>query len=154
MASCELCGSETSETTKIKMEGTVLKVCQECSEMGENVSTPSTDKKRSSSSSNNSSLRKDGGKTLATDYGKRLRRAREAESLSQADLADKLNEKESRISKIEKKEFKPGRKLGKKLEAELELELYVTPEVGDHATGTRGDDREATLGDVAEIEDS
>jgi len=136
------------------MEGTVLKVCEDCAEMGEDVSKSSTTKKRSSSSGPSSSRSgPDGGKALATDYGKRLRRAREAESLSQEELAEKLNEKESRISKIEKKEFKPGRKLGKKLEAELELELYVTPEVGDHATGARGDSREATLGDVADIED-
>lgn len=157
MASCELCGQDTSNPTKIKMEGTVLKVCDSCSDMGEEVATR---KKKSSSKSTraqgNPNLKRSAtpaDKTLASDYGVRVKKAREAKEMSHEELADKLNEKQSRISKIETQNLKPDENLGRKLQKVLDIELYVNSEVSnvDQTGGT--DDREATLGDVADIED-
>ncbi|MFB6244919.1 MAG: multiprotein bridging factor aMBF1 [Candidatus Nanohaloarchaea archaeon] len=151
MASCELCGEDQDSLTKIKTEGTKLKVCEDCSDVGKSVQSSSKTMKRSSRSSGRSSG--GSGKTLAPDYGDRIKKAREREGLEQSELAENVNEKESRISKIERKKLKPDDKLGKKLAAELGVDLYVTPEVDNIRSETGSDDRSATLGDVAEVND-
>jgi putative transcription factor len=147
MATCELCGEDTDSTTKIKLEGARLKVCDSCSDMGEEVSKPSkrTKKRRKTSSRPRES------RVLVPEYGDRVKTARESEGLTQSELADMMNEKESRISKIEKEQLKPGKKMGKKLKKHLGVELYTTPEASNYDTPGGSDDRSATLGDVADI---
>ncbi len=90
---------------------------------------------------------------LVSDYGKKLKEARESEGISLKEVADELNEKSSLISKIEKQELKPDKPLARKLSKRFDLELYTNPEVSDHDTGSSADSRKATLGDVAEIKD-
>lgn len=156
MASCELCGQDTSDPTKIKMEGTVLKVCDSCSDIGEEVQTKTSRSKSSSSTKaqGNPNIKRKAtpaDKTLASDYGVRVKKAREAKSLSHEELADKLNEKQSRISKIETQNLKPDENLGRKLQKVLDVELYVNSEVSNVDQTDGNDDRDATLEDVADI---
>jgi len=150
MTSCQLCGSETSSTTKIKIEGTKLKVCGDCSDMGEEVQTSTQRTKRKKTSSSGTSFEAE-EKVLDRNYGVTIKKAREAEGLAQKDLAEELNEKSSRISKIEKGELKPDENLAKKLEKRLDIELYTNPEVANHDQTDRADSRDATVGDVADI---
>lgn len=151
MTSCELCGTETSSTTKIKLEGTKLKVCDDCSDMGKEITTSSRKKKKKSSSSR--SRNRNNQKVLDPDFGDILKSAREKKDMTQEELAKKLNEKKSRISKMERSELKPDEKLAKKLEKELAVDLYVNPEVSDHDRRDKPDNRSATLGDVADVKD-
>lgn len=151
MTSCELCGTETSNTQKIKLEGTKLKVCDDCSDMGTKVGTGTKKRKKKKKPKEKSFDAEE--KVLDRNYGVEVKKAREAEGMSQKKLADELNEKVSRISKIEKGELKPDEKLAKKLENLLDIELYVNPEVANHDRTDQPDDRDATLGDVAEIND-
>jgi putative transcription factor len=150
MASCELCGKDTDSLKKTKIEGATLKVCNSCSEMGETVETKSRKRKKKKKSRNRS--RKKDTKTLASDYGERVKQAREEEKLSISEVADDLNEKESVVKKIENAELKPDKSLASKLSKKFGIELYVNPEVADVDTDS-GDTRSATLGDVAEVKD-
>lgn len=127
-----------------------MKVCDSCSDMGEKIDTPS---RNVGKSSNSSSRKKRQTKSLANNYGKKVKKAREGEELSMKELADELNEKTSLLKKIEQEELKPEKTLAKKLEKKFDLELYVNPEVNDYAQEDSGDDRKATLGDVADIKD-
>jgi putative transcription factor len=147
MTNCELCGQETDSTTKIKLEGAQLQVCSSCSDMGESVSTS---KKRKSSNRKTSSTPRE-SRVLVKDYGQKVKNARESEDMTQAELADLMNEKESRISKIEGERLKPDEKLGKKLKKHLGVELYTNPEVSNVKQKGGTDSRSATLGDVADI---
>lgn len=117
--------------------------------MGEEVksSTKRTKKKKETSSTSFDAEEK----VLDRNYGVKVKKAREAEGLAQKDLAEELNEKSSRISKIEKAELKPDENLARKLEKRLEIELYTNPEVANHDQTDRADDRDATVGDVADI---
>lgn len=151
MTSCELCGKETSSTTKIKLEGTKLKVCEDCSDLGEEVKTTSKRKRRKKKKT--SSRNRNNQKVLNPDYGDILKSAREDKVMTQEALAEKLNEKKSRISKMERGELKPDEDTAKKLEKELGVDLYVNPEVSNYETQDGADDREATLGDVANVKD-
>ncbi|WEL19570.1 multiprotein bridging factor aMBF1 [Candidatus Nanohalococcus occultus] len=154
MASCELCGEKVSDLTKVKMEGTILKVCDSCTDMGEKVTTRTkkSSKSRKKKKSRIKRTATPADKTLATDYGARVKKAREAKEMTHKELADKLNEKQSRISKIETQNLKPDENLGRKLQKVLDITLYVNSEVSNYNV-SNADDRDATLEDVADIKD-
>lgn len=152
MSSCQICGKEADELTKIKVEGTKMGVCEDCENLGtkvDNSKSKSTRTKKSSTKSRNSKNQK----VLVNNYGQKLRSARENKNLSQAELADKLNEKESFISKIEREDMKPPKKLAKKLETELGLELYVKDVVTDPKYKNEDSNSSGkTIGDVADLD--
>jgi putative transcription factor len=152
MSSCELCGRDVDSLKKAKIEGATLNVCDSCADMGEEVQTSSSKKTRKKKKSRSSGKTKRETDTLASDYGKRVRSAREEEKLSIAEVAEDLNEKESVIQKVENQELKPERSLASKLSKKFGVDLYVNPEVADVDTDS-GDTRSATLGDVAEVKD-
>lgn len=149
MSSCQLCGKDSDDLKKTKIEGATLKVCDSCSDMGETVEQP---KKKSKKTKKKKTYRPKDTQVLANDYGNRLKEAREDRKLSMKELADTLNEKASLIKKIEREDLKPEKSLAKKLSKELDVTLYVNPEVSDHSVES-GDDRKATLGDVAEVKE-
>ncbi len=150
MSSCELCGKDTDSLKKAKIEGATLKVCDSCAEMGETVKTQS--KTRKKKKKKRTKRKKRDTKTLASDYGDRVKNAREARKLSISEVADDLNEKESVIKKVEGQDLKPDKSLAGKLSKKFGIDLYVNPEVSDVDTDS-GDTRSATLGDVAEVKD-
>jgi len=67
---CEMCGSNTDSSTKVKIEGAVLKVCDSCKDLGKEIKTSSKKRRRKK----RSSTRKRGsGKVLVPDYGDTLK---------------------------------------------------------------------------------
>lgn len=150
MPSCQLCGKDTDSVKKAKIEGAILKVCDSCAEMGEEIKTKT---KRSKKKKKKKRLtRKRNQEVLINDYGKKVKKAREKKQLSIMELADDLNEKESLLKKIEQQDLKPEKALAQKLEKKFDIELYTVPEAFDQETES-GDDRAATLGDVAEVKE-
>ncbi len=149
MPTCQLCGEDSDKVQKTNVEGAVLKVCSDCTDMGSVVEKKEVKKKKKK----RTKTFKRSDQVLASDYGKKIKKARESRKLSIAELADSLNEKNSLIKKIEREELKPDRSLASKLSKELNIDLYVNPEVSDYDTGKKGDTRKATLGDVAELKD-
>ncbi|MEM3812196.1 MAG: helix-turn-helix domain-containing protein, partial [Thermoplasmata archaeon] len=65
----------------------------------------------------------DATEVLVEDFGARIKKAREAKKLTIEDLAKKLLEKKTLLSKIERQESKPDDKLIKKIEKELNIKL-------------------------------
>jgi putative transcription factor len=155
MTSCELCGQETDSTKKVKIEGATLNVCSSCSELGNEVKTGSTNtkKKRKKTKTRKRSTTPSENKVLVNGYGSEVKKARESKDISLKELANKLNEKQSRVSKIEKEELKPGQSLAKKLSKELDVDLYTNAEVANYDQTDNPDNRKATLGDVAEVKE-
>ena len=91
---------------------------------------------------------------VVTDYDERIREAREAAGLSQAELGDQLNEKASFIRKLEHAESLPSDDLRRKLERALDIEL-LEGGGSDEETEWSGSDAESgmTLGDVVKRKD-
>ena len=90
---------------------------------------------------------------VVQDYDDRIRTAREAENLTQEELADQLNEKASLIRKLERGDVLPSDTIQRKLERALDIDLSM---------GGSGDDSEwsggsstggTTLGDVVKRKD-
>jgi len=152
MPSCQLCGKDADSLTKTKIEGAKLKVCSSCSDMGEKVETPSSNVKKKKKKSRTSTRKRD-TKSLANNYGEKVKEAREGKQLSIQELSDELNEKASLLKKIEQEQLKPDKSLAGKLEKKFNIDLYVNPEVSDYDDRDGGDDRKATLGDVADVKE-
>lgn len=90
---------------------------------------------------------------LAQDYNERIRDARESRGLSQADLADELNEKASLIQKLEQGDTLPSDEVQSKLERHLDITLSGDGSTGDTEWSSDTADGEYTLGDVVERKD-
>jgi putative transcription factor len=159
LVQCELCGSEQDSLNKIKLEGTKLKACDSCQTMGETVdnnsggnsrkrSQTSKKSKTSSSSSRNRKSRAE-KKKLHPKYGRKIKNARESEGITIESLSKKMNEKESRIRKIENQELKPDQDIGKKLQKHLSIEIYENPDALPN-TDQKTDQRKATIGDLTD----
>jgi len=149
MPSCQLCGEDSDNLKKTKIEGAVMKVCSSCSEMGDVVEQK---KKKKTKKKSSKTYRPKDTEKLTSNYGEKLKEAREDRKLSINELADSLNEKASLIKKVEREDLKPEKSLANKLSKELDVTLYVNPEVYDTSVEST-DDGKATLGDVAEVKE-
>lgn len=178
MVQCEMCGAETTSPKTAKIEGAELQVCADCVEFGTEVqsSGSSTDTKystskestttgstqSSSSGSQQQSTRSrsrrdlfDEMEEIVEDYNDRIREGREATGLTQAELADQLNEKTSLIRKLERGDHLPSDTVRRKLERALDIELIeggsATDEVNEWSSG--GSESGVTLGDIVKRKD-
>ena len=169
MVQCEMCGTETGSPKTVKIEGAELEVCDDCADFGtevrtEETSSTSTKYSTSSSGSSSSSASSPSGGSSGTtggggrrdmfdemdevvqDYDDRIRTAREAEDLTQEELANQLNEKASLIRKLERGDVLPSDSIQRKLEKELGIDLSMGGSDDDNewsggsATGTDGRD--------------
>lgn len=178
MVQCEMCGTETGSPKTVKIEGAELEVCDDCADFGtevrtEETSSTSTKYSTSSSGSSSSSASSPSGGSSGTtggggrrdmfdemdevvqDYDDRIRTAREAEDLTQEELANQLNEKASLIRKLEQGQTLPSDEVQRKLERKLEISLSAGGEQPDDADWDGGSSSgEYTLGDVVERKDS
>ena len=145
---CELCGRETSGLKQVNVEGTMLKVCVDCARFGTESDTKSGDPLVGSSLGENRGraspptssdiaerlqrrsnrykprdVFEGAVKELVEDYHIQIQKARNSMGLSQDDLARKLNERKSVVSKLETKAMWPDDKLVRKLERVLNITL-------------------------------
>lgn len=169
MVQCEMCGTEVPTPKTVKVEGAELDVCDECADFGTEVkqesssttstkySTSSSGSSGSSSGSSGSTGGSSGGRRrrdmfdemdeLASDYDDRIRNAREAEGLSQEELANKLKEKSSVIRKVERGDSLPSDDVREKLEGELGISLTESGDNSDEEWSSSSDSAGLTLGD-------
>jgi putative transcription factor len=163
-----MCGAETGAPKTVKVEGAELQVCDNCADFGTEVtqdagsststkySTSSTGKSSGSSGSSGGSS---GGSTrrrdmfdqmeeVATDYDQRIRRAREAENVSQEDLAKSINEKASLVRKLERGEMLPSDDVQRKLEKRLDISLTEAAGTADEEWSSGDASEGLTLGDM------
>lgn len=132
---CELCGKDVTFHRKVTIEGVQLEVCTECAKFGveakkdvpkEEAPMPIVAQRLESRERRGKP--KDvydagGQEELVDDLGKRIRDARSKRGMTHKELAMKINEKATVLSKIETGEMRPDDKLLKKLEKELGIKL-------------------------------
>jgi len=139
MAICELCGAETGETLRVKLEGSILQVCPNCAKYGEvvDIYKPAPVQKEEDSEVEEytpTPVRKvvtphyqkkleEDDSDVADDYPQRIQRARQQMGLKQDEFAKKLNERESVVKHLESGKLYPDEKLLKKLEKVLGVSL-------------------------------
>lgn len=124
MPTCDMCGKE-SDLLKVKIEGTVLDVCEQCGRFGEVIERPAHPIKKPVVPKPRYApeRRKEIIQMVTEDYAQKIRQARERTGLTQEQFAGRLNEKESIIQKMESGQFTPSIKLARKLEKLLKIQL-------------------------------
>ncbi len=162
---CEMCGSEVPNLKSVRIEGTALKVCPNCSKFGQETTrvdaevyespkktVVSEGLERREKRMRPKDVFLQAETELVADYPERIREARAQLGLSQEDLGKRINEKRSVIAKLETADMRPDDKLIKKLEKALEISLMEEVKTG--AIQKRQDKSKGlTLGDLIKIEE-
>ncbi len=133
---CELCGRDVTFLRKVTIEGVQLEVCTECAKFGieSKKEEPEKEKGPQPVIAKRLEVREKRGKPrdvyasgekeeLVEDFGSVIRHARERRGLTQKDLAMKINERVTILSKIEAEQMRPDDRFVAKLEKELGIKL-------------------------------
>jgi putative transcription factor len=116
---CEICGRNSSDLYLISVEGTRLTVCSDCSSCGTFIS-----KVEERPLETTRIIEEEPEIDLVDNYAELIRGARAKASLTQEELAKKINENFNVIKKVEKGELAPTEKLSKKLEKLFRIRLF------------------------------
>ena len=153
---CDLCGKVEENIVRALIEGVELEVCPVCSKFGKIIAPV----KRYSAKEQHKMFEKQSivqekeekVELLVEGYDDIIKKRREIMGLSQKDFANKINEKESIIHKIETGVFIPQLALAKKLEKALGIKLIEEYEEKHEAYKKRKEDG-FTLGDFIKIKE-
>ena len=164
---CEMCGKEVPRLRRVQIGSSVLEVCNECAKFGADVqrepppgepvvSGPAAvappPRPHQGSTPRRRDVLSSGEEELAEDFAKRISKARQSKGWTQEELAKRLNEKRSVISRLESGEMRPPEKLIKRLEHELGIRLKERVEF-QVDTAKKGVGRGGvTLGDLIRME--
>lgn len=156
---CEICGKPISDNPiRAKIEGSVMAVCSDCAKLGRIQKEPPKPKFQSKKKTKNSqpkkqynSRRDEPTEELIEDYADTIRRKREANNWSREQLAEKVFEKTSVITRIETGKMVPDLKLTKKIEKTLNLKLLEKMDDLDLDQFKGLSSSGFTLGDVVKI---
>jgi len=156
-----MCGKNVTFCKKVSIEGVHLEVCAECAKFGtearKETAKPEGPKPIITQ---RLEVREKRGKPrdiyvsgeteeLAEDFADRIRESRQKRGMSQKDLAMRINEKVTVLSKIETGDMRPDEKLIAKLQKELGIALKekVSPILAAKESGPRP----LTLADLIKI---
>jgi len=133
---CEVCGREILGPPQRRIiEGAKLTVCSRCAQFGKsdwvpNRPAPVKTPGRAQSTplpTPRPRIRNDVESVeqleLVEDYGAQIRKARQKLGLSEKDLANKMQEKESVVKNLEKQELTPDNKLIAKIRKYLSIDI-------------------------------
>lgn len=141
---CELCGKETLNLSKVKVESTPMNVCVDCKSLGKR---PAAKVNKGFKKSN---LETESIDVLKSNYSSLIKEQREKRGLTQAQLASKLGVKQGLIQSAENNAGSLSVALAKKIESFLGLSLYekAVSEVDDSYKRKKSEDDTLTLGDM------
>jgi putative transcription factor len=122
MLECELCGKVIKgKAYIIKIDSAEVIACEECATGKEIIRVIGGESKELKSKSKKVEEEKE---EIVFDYGERIRKAREELKIPLKVLAERINEKESYLKRIEDQEVLPSEEVAKKLEKELGIKLF------------------------------
>lgn len=116
---CELCGKSDARL-QIIVEGSKLYACQKCAGLGKVVGQVKSIVKVEKKLVVKEELPSE---TLTSDYGPKIKSAREKLGKTQEELGQLIGEKVSVVQKIETNKFEPSIELTKKMERVLKIRL-------------------------------
>ncbi len=148
---CDMCSAK-GRLYKVKVEGAELTLCKDCSKFGEVIGqvqqeSESFNKKQKTIINEGPELIE----ILSEDYADKIKKKRESLGLSQKDFAEKLNEKESIIQKLENWHLEPSIDLAKKIEKSLGLKILEQYEEKHEKQNNKGSMGTFTIGDFIKI---
>lgn len=154
---CEVCGKNMSQQPiKVKIDGSVMDVCNECSKFGKRIrqapiKTSIKSRKSKVPQNTQKKVYNERIEEIVEDYNDIVRAAREKRDWNREELAKKINEKLSVVSKIENRKMEPDLKLAKKIEKALNIKLIETSNQSLEQEVKASSLRKATLGDIMKV---
>lgn len=145
---CELCGKDTELFTAM-VEGTQLRVCANCGRFGKvlrRVQPPAGAK--------HAAVKREPARVeqIVSDYGQRIKAAREKRGLTQLDFAKLVTVKESLIHKMETGHFEPPIDMARKMEKILHITLVEVQEESAVVKTEKEERSEGlTIGDILKL---
>ena len=127
MPECTLCGKRVPALNRIELEDAIVEVCEDCSKFGRVVeraaASPAKTYRPMQKTVDLHGILKEDEAFFATDYGRRVREARESRGLTRPEFAKRINERESIIRRIERQEMEPDDRLTEKIERFLNIKM-------------------------------
>ena len=148
MGDCEVCGEEQARYVAV-IEGARLQVCPDCARSGKIVaelSIPTPVLKKQAAQPGRTPMQTTETEVVS-DYGRRIREARERRRLTRKQLAELVFEKESYLERVEAEKVLPSEALARRLEKALGIALFETVTAGA-LPSVRKREGPLTLGDL------
>lgn len=147
---CEICGKKViGRPIRVKIESSIMQTCQECSKFGKVQKEPQRPIKPRTAPRR--PRFREPSYDVLEDFNTVIRKARENKKWSREDLAEKVYEKVSVISRIESGRMIPDIKLARKLEKILNVTLLEKMDDEDQEDTGPQKIKRATIGDIALI---
>ena len=157
---CEICEKGIEKGKNIKLEGSIVVACEECSRYGEVVAEaelpkpkPKVVEKRTDVGERSQVEERPEfilyiQEELVEGYPELIKNRRESLDMKQEELAKRINEPSSVVHRIESNRFEPSPKIAKKIQSVLGIRLMgkVEPEESGAMKSKVPD--ELTLGDL------
>lgn len=147
---CDLCGKVDENLLRALIESVELNVCSNCSTFGKVIAPVKRQVNETKKSIKKEEPEEEKLELIVEDYAAIIRKKRESMGLTQKDFASRLNEKESRVHKIESGIWQPNIALAKKLEKVLGIKL-VEEHLEKHSAAKKGQNEGFTIGDFIKI---
>jgi len=142
---CDMCGKDT-ELFMAKIEGTTMKVCQNCAKYGTIIKNRPVQKIEVKKSFRHED-EDEPVEIIVQNYALLVRNGREQKGLTQEDAAKILNLKTSVLNNIERSKLKPSIKIARKLENFFKIRL-VEEYVEEKSPGKTAKTEGFTFGDL------
>lgn len=147
---CEICGKTIQgRPIRVKIDGSVMQTCKECSKFGKIQKEPPRPVKPRTQPRR--PRIREPTYEVSEDYNTVIRVAREKNGWSREELAQKLNEKASVINRVEAGKMIPDIKLSRKLEKILNIVIVDKIDDEQLEDTVRSKIGGTTIGDIAQI---
>jgi putative transcription factor len=143
---CDICGKQNA-TNMALIEGARMAVCANCSKFGKILNSMSISEKPAAGAEQSPDQEIE---DIVENYGRIIHAAREKISLPLKVLAEKIQERESYLEKIEAGKLLPSINVARKLEKELAIRLVEKSRI-EHVRSSKSDFKGPTLGDMIEV---
>lgn len=147
---CDLCGKVEERLCRAIIEDVELNVCNKCSKFGKVLGPVKKQLIETNKTAKNELPQEENIELIVDNYASLIKEKREVMGLTQKEFANRLNEKESVIHKIESGAWQPDLTLARKLEKMFDIKL-VQEHLENHLAIKKRNEEGFTLGDFIKI---
>lgn len=144
---CDLCGEEIKNGYKVKIDESVLIVCENCKQYADKIISNIEEKRVTQKSKAQTKIVEEEVEIIE-NFGELIKEKRMELGIDLKTFSKLLNEKESVLKRIEEGKLVPDESLAKKIERLLNIKLYTKIE---KISLYKKQKPQITLGDVAEL---
>jgi putative transcription factor len=148
MAECEICGREGAGYL-VMIEGARMQTCSECAKGGKILEAPRPVAPAPRPGASGAPLMRGRAELdIVSDFGAKIKAAREKMHIERNVLAEMISEKESTIERLEHEKMLPSESVALKLQKALGIKLLEQDAGDSYSAAPRDKGKGLTLGDI------